>query len=69
MPGYVWRAIGQMKVFSNLKKALPITLAPLIDDILVVCAIISNNLFVTPTSAIDFFSSSNINNFNNFNFM
>ena len=41
---HVERAIGRMKVFSILKKTLPITLVPLIDDILVVCAGISNLL-------------------------
>lgn len=41
---HVERAIGRMKVFSILKKTLPITLVPLIDDILVVCASISNLL-------------------------
>ena len=38
------RAIGRMKVFLILKNALPITLVYLIDDILVVCASISNLL-------------------------
>ena len=38
------RAIGQMKVFSILRKTLLIALVPLIDDILVVCAGISNLL-------------------------
>lgn len=41
---HVERAIDRMKGFSVLKKALPITLVPLIDDILVVCASISNLL-------------------------
>ena len=41
---HVERAIGRMKVFSILKKTLPITLVPLIDDILVFCASISNLL-------------------------
>ena len=41
---HVGRAISRMKVFSILKKTLPITLVPLIDDILVVCAGISNLL-------------------------
>ena len=41
---HVERAIGRMKVFSILKKTLPITLVPLIDDIIVVCASISNLL-------------------------
>ena len=41
---HVERAIGRMKVFLILKKTLPITLVPLIDDILVFCASISNLL-------------------------
>ena len=41
---HVERAISRMKVFSILRKTLPITLVPLIDDILVVCAGISNLL-------------------------
>lgn len=41
---HVERAIGRMKVFAILKNTLPITLIPLIDDILVVCASISNLL-------------------------
>lgn len=41
---HVERAIGRMKVFSILRKTLPIALVPLIDDILVVCAGISNLL-------------------------
>ena len=35
---HVERAIGRMKVFSILRKTLPIALVPLIDDILVGCA-------------------------------
>ena len=41
---HVERAIGRMKVFSILRKTLPIALVPLIDDILVVCEGISNLL-------------------------
>ena len=41
---HVGRAISQMKVLSILKKTLSITLVSLIDDILVVCAVISNLL-------------------------
>ena len=41
---HVERAIGRMKVFSILRKTLPIALVPLIDDILVGCAGISNLL-------------------------
>ena len=41
---HVERAIGRMKVFSILKKTLPVTLVPLIDDIILVCASISNLL-------------------------
>ena len=41
---HVERAIGRMKVFSILRKTLPIALVPLIDEIFVVCAGISNLL-------------------------
>ena len=41
---HVERAVGQMRVFSILKKILPITLVPIIDDILVFCASISDLL-------------------------
>ena len=41
---HVERAISRMKVFSILRQTLPIALVPLIDDILVVCAGISNLL-------------------------
>ena len=41
---HVERAIGRMKVFSILRKTPPIALVPLIDDILVGCAGISNLL-------------------------
>ena len=41
---HVEQAIGRMRVFSILKKTLPITLVPIIDDILVFCASISDLL-------------------------
>lgn len=41
---HVERAIGRMKWFSILQNVLPITLVPLIDDILVVCAALCNLL-------------------------
>ena len=41
---HVERAIGRMKAFPILRKALPIALVPLIDDILVACAGSSNLL-------------------------
>ena len=41
---HVERAIGRMKGFYILKNILPITLVPLIDDILVVCAGLCNLL-------------------------
>ena len=39
---HVERAIGRMKWFAILKKVLPVTLVPLIDDILIVIAALSN---------------------------
>ena len=39
---YVERAIGRMKVFDILKNVLPISLLPVIDDIVIVCAALSN---------------------------
>ena len=65
---HVERAIGRIRVFSILKKTLPITLVPLVDEILVYCASISNLLPPPPIRG-DFFSSSNINNFNYPNLM
>ena len=41
---HVERAIGRIRVFSILKKTLPITPVPIIDDILVFCASISDLL-------------------------
>ncbi|KAK6171031.1 hypothetical protein SNE40_019292 [Patella caerulea] len=39
---HVERAINRMKWFRILSQTLPISMAPLIDDILTVCAIIVN---------------------------
>ena len=39
---HVERAIGCMKWFTIIQHTLPITLIPLIDDILVVCAALCN---------------------------
>ena len=39
---HVERAIGRMKLFSILQQTLPISLVPLIDDIVVVCAALVN---------------------------
>ena len=41
---HVERAIGRMKNFAILKTVLPITLLPVADDIIVVCACICNLL-------------------------
>ena len=41
---HVERAIGRMKWFSILPNVLPITLVPVIDDILIVCAALCNLL-------------------------
>lgn len=41
---HVERAIGRMKTFAILKNVLPITLLPLADDIVMVCACICNLL-------------------------
>ena len=64
---HVERTIDRMRVFSILKKTLPITLVPIIDDILVFCASISDLL--PPIGEEDFFSFSKINNFNYPNLM
>ena len=39
---HVERAIGRMKWFGILQETLPVTLVPLIDDIIVVCAALVN---------------------------
>ncbi|PIK56573.1 hypothetical protein BSL78_06541 [Apostichopus japonicus] len=39
---HVERAIGRMKTFHILQETLPITLVPLVDDIIVICAAIAN---------------------------
>ena len=39
---HVERAIGRIKWFAILKETLPITLCPLLDDIVIVCAALSN---------------------------
>lgn len=39
---HVERAIGRMKWFAILKETIPVTLVPLIDDIIVVCAALVN---------------------------
>ncbi|XP_060754015.1 uncharacterized protein LOC132864615 isoform X2 [Neoarius graeffei] len=39
---HVERAIGRIKWFSILTRAIPITLVPLLDDIVTVCAALSN---------------------------
>lgn len=41
---HVERAIGRMKWFCILQNVLPITLVPVIDDILTVCAALCNLL-------------------------
>ena len=41
---YVEQAIGRMKVFHILKNELPISLLPLVDDIVRVCAALCNLL-------------------------
>ena len=41
---HVERAIGRIKQFSILTNTLPITMVPLIDDIVVICAALSNLL-------------------------
>lgn len=41
---HVERAIGRMKQFEILKETLPITLVPLVDDIIIVCAALVNLL-------------------------
>jgi len=41
---HVERAIGRLKWFNILRNVLPITLVPLIDDILIVCAALCNLL-------------------------
>ncbi|KAJ8046215.1 hypothetical protein HOLleu_04826 [Holothuria leucospilota] len=39
---HVERAIGKLKTFAILKETLPISLVPLIDDIILVCAALTN---------------------------
>ena len=41
---YVEQAIGRMKVFHKLKHELPVSLLPLADDIVRVCAALCNLL-------------------------
>ena len=41
---HVERAIGRMKDFSILQTTLPITLVPIVDDIIVICAALCNLL-------------------------